>query len=58
MLELEPMKAEEYEAFLSDPSDDMMRAYLPRVFESAAPLAKLRQALSRNPLRYEAHAAA
>jgi hypothetical protein len=41
MIELEPMKAEEYEAFLSDPSDYMMRAYLPRVFESAAPLAKL-----------------
>jgi hypothetical protein len=42
MIELEPMKAEDYEAFLSDPSDYMMRAYLPRVFESAAPMRKLR----------------
>ena len=41
MIELEPMKAEEYEAFLSDPSDYMMRSYLPRIFESAAPMAKL-----------------
>ena len=41
MIELEPMKAEDYEAFLSDPSDYMMRTYLPRVFESAAPMAKL-----------------
>jgi hypothetical protein len=41
MIELEPMKAEEYEAFLSDPSGYMMSAYLPRIFESAAPMAKL-----------------
>ncbi len=41
MIELEPMKAEEYEAFLNDPSDFVLRAYLPRVFESAAPMAKL-----------------
>jgi hypothetical protein len=42
MVELEPMKANEYEDFLSDPSDYMMRTYLPRIFESAAPMAKLR----------------
>jgi hypothetical protein len=41
MIEMEPMKAEEYEAFLSDPSGYMMSAYLPRIFESAAPMAKL-----------------
>jgi hypothetical protein len=41
MIELEPMKAEEYGAFLSDPSGYLMRAYLPRIFESAAPMAKL-----------------
>ena len=41
MIELEPMKAEEYEAFLSDPSDYIVRTYLPRVFESATPMAKL-----------------
>jgi hypothetical protein len=41
MIELEPMKAGEYEAFLSDPSGYMMSAYLPRIFESAAPMAKL-----------------
>jgi len=40
-IELEPMKPEEYDAFLSDPSDYIVRAYLPRVVESAAPLAKL-----------------
>jgi hypothetical protein len=41
MIELEPMKAEDYEAFLSDPSDYIVRTYLPRVMESAAPMAKL-----------------
>ncbi len=41
MIELEPMKAEDYEVFLSDPSDYIVRTYLPRVMESAAPLAKL-----------------
>ena len=41
MIELEPMKAEEYEAFLGDPSGYMMSAYLPRIFDSAAPMAKL-----------------
>ncbi len=41
MVELEPMKAEDYEDFLSDPSDYMARAYMPRVFESAAPMAGL-----------------
>jgi hypothetical protein len=40
-IELEPMKPEEYDAFISDPSDFMARAYLPRVVESAAPMAKL-----------------
>jgi hypothetical protein len=41
MIELEPMKAEEYEAFLSDPSGYAMCAILPRIFDSAAPMAKL-----------------
>jgi hypothetical protein len=41
MIELEPMKAEDYEAFLSDPSDYIVRTYLPRVLKSAAPMAKL-----------------
>ncbi len=40
-IELEPMKPEDYEDFLSDPSDFIVRAYLPRVLESAAPMAKL-----------------
>jgi hypothetical protein len=40
-IELEPMKPEEYDAFLSDPTDFIVRAYLPRVVESAAPMAKL-----------------
>jgi hypothetical protein len=41
MVELEPMKAEDYEDLLSDPSDYIVRTYLPRVMESAAPMAKL-----------------
>jgi len=41
MIELEPMKAGEYEAFLTDPSDYIVRTYLPRVLKSAAPMAKL-----------------
>lgn len=41
MIELEPMKPEEYDAFLRDPSDFIMRTFLPRVVESAAPMAKL-----------------
>ncbi len=40
-VELEPMKPEEYDLFLNDPSDYIVRSYLPRVLESAAPLAKL-----------------
>ena len=39
MIELEPMKAQEYDAFLADPSGFMMSAYLPRIFGSAAPMA-------------------
>jgi hypothetical protein len=41
IVELEPMKAEEYDEFFSDPSDYMMRAYLPRVMKSAAPMSRL-----------------
>jgi hypothetical protein len=40
-IELEPMKPEEYETFLSDPTDYIVRAFLPRVVEAAAPMAKL-----------------
>jgi hypothetical protein len=35
------MKAEEYDLFLSDPSDFVMRYYLPRMYGALAPLAKL-----------------
>ena len=41
MIELEPMKQEDYDAFLSDESDFIVRTYLPRVWDTAAPLAKL-----------------
>lgn len=41
MIELEPMKAEEYESFLNDPSDYIVRTYLPRILKSATPMAKL-----------------
>ncbi len=40
-IELEPMTPEEYDAFLADPSDYIVRSFLPRVVESATPLAKL-----------------
>ena len=41
MIELEPMKGDEYDAFLADPSDFIVRTYLPRVWSSMAPLAGL-----------------
>jgi hypothetical protein len=40
MVELEPMKADEYEELLSDPSDYLVHAILPRTVQSAAPMAK------------------
>jgi hypothetical protein len=40
-VEGEYMKADEYDLFLSDPSDFMLRYYLPRVYNALAPLAKL-----------------
>lgn len=51
MVELEPMKAEDYEDFLNDPSDYIVRTYLSRVMESAEPMAKLPplQSLSLGP---------
>ncbi|MBN1569003.1 MAG: hypothetical protein JXA73_14230 [Acidobacteria bacterium] len=39
VIELGPMSAEEYDALLSDPSDYIVRTYLPRVVKAAAPLA-------------------
>jgi hypothetical protein len=41
MLELEPMKGEEYAEFLSDPSDFIVHRYLPRVWDAAGSLEKL-----------------
>jgi hypothetical protein len=40
-IETENMKAEEYDLFLNDPTGFMLRCYLPRVYGSLAPLAKL-----------------
>ena len=40
-VEGEWMKADEYDIFLSDPSDFVMRYYLPRMYGALAPLAKL-----------------
>jgi len=36
-----PMPAEDYDWFLDDPSDYMIRAYFPKIFGTLAPLAKL-----------------
>jgi len=41
VLEREFMKADEYGHFLGDPSDFIVRVWLPRVYESLKPLAKL-----------------
>ncbi|MFC1949284.1 uroporphyrinogen decarboxylase family protein [Chloroflexota bacterium] len=41
VLEQEFMKADEYDLFLSDPSDFIIRVWLPRVFGVLEPLAKL-----------------
>lgn len=40
-IEKEFMKADEYDAFLSDPTDYLIRIYLPRIFKSLEPLRKL-----------------
>ena len=40
-VEAEYMKAEEYEVFLADPSDFMMRSYWPRIFGALGGLAQL-----------------
>ncbi len=40
-IEGEPLKAEEYDQFLSDPGDYTLRSYLPRVWKALEPLAKL-----------------
>jgi uroporphyrinogen-III decarboxylase len=41
VLEKEFMKADEYDLFLADPSDFIVRVWLPRVFDTLKPLAKL-----------------
>lgn len=41
MVELEPMKEEDYDAFLHDESDFIVRTYLPRMWNAASPLARL-----------------
>lgn len=40
-IEGEYMKADEYDLFLNNPTDFMLRCYLPRVYGALAPLAKL-----------------
>lgn len=40
-IDMEIMKGNEYDLFITDPGDFMMRCYLPRRFEALAPLAKL-----------------
>jgi hypothetical protein len=40
-IESENMKEDEYDHFLSDPSDFIVRRYLPRIYSNLAPLAKL-----------------
>lgn len=40
-IETENMKVEEYDLFITDPTDFMLRYYLPRVFGAMAPLSEL-----------------
>src|SRR4030042_944354 len=40
-IEMELMKEDEYDLFLSDPTDFMVRCYLPRVYGALSPLSKL-----------------
>lgn len=40
-VEAEYMKADEYDVFLSDPADYVIRMYLPRIFKTLEPLQKL-----------------
>ncbi len=40
-LDMEIMKADEYDLFITDPGDYILRYYLPRAFGALAPLAKL-----------------
>jgi hypothetical protein len=40
-IEGEYMKADEYDAFLNDPADYIVRLYLPRIFKTLEPLQKL-----------------
>ncbi|MDE3077234.1 MAG: hypothetical protein KGJ86_17590, partial [Chloroflexota bacterium] len=40
-VESEPMKEDEYDLFVSDPTDFILRYYLPRVFGALQPLAQL-----------------
>jgi uroporphyrinogen-III decarboxylase len=40
-VEREYMKADEYDAFLSDPADFIVRVYLPRIFKALEPFQKL-----------------
>ena len=40
-IEMELMKEDEYDLFLSDPTDFMVRYFLPRMYGALAPLAKL-----------------
>ncbi|MBI2836392.1 MAG: hypothetical protein HYX85_01710 [Chloroflexi bacterium] len=40
-VDMDIMKENEYDLFIADPGDFMLRQYLPRAFESLAPLSKL-----------------
>jgi hypothetical protein len=53
-VEKEYMKADEYEAFLHDPTDFVLRNHLPRVMTELEPLAKLPYLPGRYYLGYEA----
>jgi hypothetical protein len=49
VVEQEFMKEDEYEHFLADPSDFIVRVWLPRVYSSLKPLAKLPPLMSLGP---------
>lgn len=41
IIETEPMKADEYDLFITDPGDYVLRYYLPRMWKTMEPLSKL-----------------
>ena len=51
-IEKEYMKADEYDALIQDPSDYLMRTFLPRIFNKLEPLSKLSRVIGTMELPF------